>query len=401
MLPLVIVITKYDLATKAGLRQTLSRLLSTLKEAGRKPCIIHDQASDSEADLHEISAADLLEAEQNTKALAEAPLSAVPIILTSAVKGTGINKLHAFLRKLPLTTQSPITTTAAPSHLFYIEDIYSVQNNVSSDKTAIIGGHLRYGTLSVGDELLLGPYPVDTSSDDSDSGSGATCMRSSSLPQSRSFPGALHRTHAGIAPMRDRHVEWRRVRISSLRNLRLPVHTLHADQVGTLGIVPLDAPIISPSINRIRKGMVLASRHPRASKVVKVRFDGAQARGVQGLSVGNAVILYIASVRASSKVISIETDGSHDVGEGGRDDDDDDDGFGFGFDAEEDIHDTDPTPSIVVITFQFIASKEFVEVGAKTLVMPGGGPGLLGTSERGAKGIAGLEGFVGWIVEEY
>src|SRR5690242_15329397 len=39
-LPLVIVITKYDLATKAGLRQTLSNLLSVLKEAGRKPCII-------------------------------------------------------------------------------------------------------------------------------------------------------------------------------------------------------------------------------------------------------------------------------------------------------------------------------------------------------------------------
>ena len=39
-LPLVIVITKYDLATKQGLRHTLAKLLSAIKEAGRKPCIV-------------------------------------------------------------------------------------------------------------------------------------------------------------------------------------------------------------------------------------------------------------------------------------------------------------------------------------------------------------------------
>ncbi len=102
-LPLVIVITKYDLATKAGLRQTLSRLLSALKEAGRRPCIISDPATYvPEADLYSISANDLQEAGVIVQLLRTSPLAAVPIVLTSAVKGTGITKLHAFLRKLPL-----------------------------------------------------------------------------------------------------------------------------------------------------------------------------------------------------------------------------------------------------------------------------------------------------------
>ena len=39
-----------------------------------------------------------------------------------------------------------------------------------------------------------------------------------------------------------------------------------------------------------------------------------------------------------------------------------------------------------------------MEVGAKVLVMPGGGPGLYGGNERGAKGMAGLEGFVGRVL---
>jgi GTPase SAR1 family protein len=39
-LPLVVVITKYDLATKSGLRNCLSQVLSFLKKAGKKPVIV-------------------------------------------------------------------------------------------------------------------------------------------------------------------------------------------------------------------------------------------------------------------------------------------------------------------------------------------------------------------------
>lgn len=401
-LPLVIVITKYDLATKAGLRQTLSRLLSALKEAGRRPCIVSDPSiSVLESDLHTISGEDLQEAEGVVRLLEVSPLAAVPIVLTSAVKGTGITKLHAFLRQLPIPPDAPSPSAPSPSHLFFIEDVYSVRTKTSTDRSAIIGGYLRHGSLTIGDEMLLGPYPVDVTSDDSDSGSGRP-TRKSSLPTSRSFPGALNMKQDGS--LRDRHTEWRRVRITSLRNLRLPVRTLHAGQVGTMGIVPVGTLIMSPSINRIRKGMVLASREPKAYRVINVRFEGAQARSVQGLSVGSAVVVYIASVRASSKVISVATDPSATLTvANGKNDDPENGAFGFGFDDDVDeipSPDFGPSKSAVVVTFQFIASREFVELGAKVLVLPGGGPGLLGSNERGAKGVAGLEGFVGRVIED-
>ena len=59
------------------------------------------------------------------------------------------------------------------------------------------------------------------------------------------------------------------------------------------------------------------------------------------------------------------------------------------------------TSPILLVTFSFDASKEFVLMGDQILVMPGGGPGLYGGHERGEKGIAGLEGFVGKITEIY
>lgn len=392
----MIVITKYDLATKAGLRQTLSNLLSALKEAGRKPCIISDQSmSAQDIDIQHLSVNDLYEAEKTTQQLALLPLSIVPIVLTSAVKGTGITKLHSFLRQLPLPVESPLPDKSPP-HLFYIEDVYSVRANASSDRSAIIGGYLRHGRLTVGEELLLGPYPIDTSSDDSDSGSGRP-SRQSPLTTSRSYPGALNKRDA---PARARHVEWRRVRITSLRNLRLPVRALYADQLGTIAVEPVDTPIISPSINRIRKGMVLASRQPLASRMITVRFTGPQASGAASFTVGSAVVVYIASVRASSKVISVSAEPGFSPEIPLQADDEDAFGFG-GFDDEADEQPTARPPAAATVTFQFIASKEFIEQGAKVLVMPGGGPVPASEGEKGAKRVTGLEGFVGYAVEQH
>jgi GTPase len=394
-LPLVIVITKYDLATRAGLKQTLNKLFTAMKEVHRKPLLITDQSTSVlEADLHTIEAADLEKADEVVQHFADSPLAAVPVVLTSALKGTGIHKLHALLRKLPMPLQSLYPPSTSPSPLFYIEDVYSIRTTTSIDRSAIIGGYLRHGALSIGDEFLLGPYPIEISSDDSDSGS-ARPSRKPSIPQSRSFPGALN-TKAKNISLRDRHSEWRRVRITSLRNLRLPVRTLHTGQVGTMGIMPVDTPIVSPSINRIRKGMVLAAKEPKAYKVITVRFQDAQARGVKDLIVGSAVVVYIASVRASSKVVSVAKALPKRSGQ-----EDEEDAFGFGgFEVESHGEEKRDKPPAVIVTFQFIASREFVEIGAKVLVMPGGGPGLSGGNERGAKGMAGLEGFVGRVVEE-
>jgi len=54
----------------------------------------------------------------------------------------------------------------------------------------------------------------------------------------------------------------------------------------------------------------------------------------------------------------------------------------------------------LLVTFQFLASKEVVQVGTKVLVMPGGGVGVYGGDGRGEKGVAGLCGFVGTVVDK-
>ncbi|KAF2500088.1 hypothetical protein BU16DRAFT_452978 [Lophium mytilinum] len=430
-LPLVVVITKLDLATKNGLRQTLSSLLSALKAAGRKPSILSDASTVvDEADLHVVSSKDLADAYKTARAVTASPTT-VPIVLTSAVNGTGISKLHALLHELPLPlpvmppppSHSVDNTGKLPSALFHVEEIYSTLSpskalaNTDPDvgRGVVVGGHLQYGTLSLGQELLLGPYPMDTA-DDSDSGSGSgrigtsptpRPLRPSPVPTSRSFPGALHKGSSALRPSRhsgqENQHEWRRVQISSLRNLRLPVLKLLAGQVGTIGVVPLDQPISTPAIVRVRKGMVLVHGNPVAKRVIKARFAGKHVSSVNSLTVGSAVVVYVASVRASAKVVSVAIETEH-ARNNHTSDEDDDDAFGFGFDDDEgsslDGESSTDGVATAIVTFQFIASREFVEYGAQVLLVPGGGPGLYGGMERGEKGVAGLEGYVGTVVDE-
>jgi hypothetical protein len=51
------------------------------------------------------------------------------------------------------------------------------------------------------------------------------------------------------------------------------------------------------------------------------------------------------------------------------------------------------------MTFELLTNREWIELGSQVLVMPGGGQGLYHGSERGEKGVAGLEGFVGRVLE--
>ena len=54
---------------------------------------------------------------------------------------------------------------------------------------------------------------------------------------------------------------------------------------------------------------------------------------------------------------------------------------------------------ITSVTFELMTNREWIELGSQILVMPGGGLGLYSGSERGEKGVAGLEGFAGKVVE--
>jgi len=54
---------------------------------------------------------------------------------------------------------------------------------------------------------------------------------------------------------------------------------------------------------------------------------------------------------------------------------------------------------VIDVSMDLITNKEWIELGSQVLVMPGGGGGLYAGSERGEKGVAGLEGFVGRVIE--
>jgi len=401
-LPLIVVITKLDLASKAGLKDCLSKALSSLKAAGRRPVILPDTGRTvEEVDLLSVPLSDLDSVNKIARTLLDDSLGTVPIVLTSAVRGNGIHKLHALLHELPIPRLvQEITPSAVHSNvLFHIEDIFTGTKSGISNFTSslVLGGYLRYGTLSIGDELVLGPYCNDVSPEDSDTGRGS--KDHPRIPTSSSFPGALHKGSRLASHRPGASQEWRRVKVISLRNLRLPVQTLFADQVGTVGILPEPQISSTPAITRVRKGMVLAKSGLNAVRVFTAEFA---RHDVEMLSIGAGVVVYIASVRASAKVIAGAVAESADSPGFSHNRDIQDDAFDFSFEDDSggeggSNHETKTTRMLV--TFQFLASREYVEPRSRVLIIPGGGPGLYGGSERGEKGIAGLEGFVGKVVD--
>ena len=431
-LPLVIVMTKLDLATKSGLRNTLANILSILKLAGRRPALLTNPTDPSEANLDAIASSD---AESVSKTLNSVPTqeahSLVPIVLTSAVTGVGIGKLHALLHELPVTNgQRNDGSTASknfesPRTLFHVDEVFAMSS--SSIKTApeqtlsgiVLSGHLRYGSLEVGDHLLLGPSIVDaanTSLVHADIRQASSwnapsvqkvdnSLRSRSLQRSSSGDVA-HRLNGPSLDSGDVQA-WQEVKVASLRNLRLPVRTLSADQAGTVGLTLCDreAHIQSGAItleNFLRRGMVLVSlcadpktRIPPVYRRFSAVFEEAGLPAWPGV----LVIVYIASIRASAKIISVkaleadkpvdETLGSDDdiVNTGG---------------LEESMTSQGPVSTQhTEIVFEFSTSVEWIEMGTQVLVTPGGSPSLTGQPEQRDVASAGLDGYVGAVTQAY
>lgn len=402
-LPLIVAITKLDLASKAALRSNLTRVLDAIKTAGRTPVILPNAPPDiSETDLQSIPSGAIDAAYGVALPLLNDRLETVPIILTSAVQGTGISSLHALLHELPIYDTSAVPINNA-GLVFHIEDIF---NKPAEAEGVIVSGRLRRGRISIGDTGFVGPFSVHYMEDSEDSDARPRRKSSSHLPTSRSFPGALRATHSGLSTIQLPGQEWQRFRVASVRNMRLPVHTLHADQVGTVAIVPDVSGEHHPSNARlqgIRKGMVLAALQPTATSSFVAEF---KREDLEPLAVGNHVMVYIASVRASAKVVSARAPDSPATltrkGSNGRDP------FDFeGVDTANTWHSDQGretvagmiTDSNLLVTFMFDAGREFVLLGDQVLVMPGGGPGLYGGQERGEKGFAGLNGFVGKVTE--
>ncbi|KAI4737955.1 hypothetical protein E4T50_11562 [Aureobasidium sp. EXF-12298] len=395
-LPLVVVITKYDLAQLSVLKATLGKLLSALKSAGRKPLMIpNSPGAVSAHELQSFTQKKLAGIRKTIDCLYDDPLSAVPIVLTSAVQGAGFDNLHAVLNELPMPDcreESPSNTGTTDS-LFHVEDIY---NKAQDANTIILSGHLSRGMILAGAELFLGPCSPSSGEDSEDSDTQQRPRLAQALPPSRSFPGALKGNPLTFNKPSDQ--EWRKVKVVSIRNLRLPVSTLYADQAGTVGVELVDDKTLDTwTTIKIRRGMVLCNKPATSSSTIVAQF---RRDDLGTLAVGSQAVVYLASIRSSARILSCRIpEPSEVVGEDSSPEMVDE----YNGSQEDSFTDRAAAGAVthqhLQVTFHFDSTKECVEVGSKILVMPGGGPGLFGGTERGEKGAAGLEGFVGRVVE--
>lgn len=414
-LPLVVIMTKLDTASKSTFRQMLSTILSSLKAAGRKPLIAaSDGIPAAEDELQRVSGTDVAEVQRIVIAMHGKAHAHVPIFFTSAVRGTGIGMVHALLRYLPIThvhdekdndgSDFYEAKEHRPTTLFHVDDVYDLNtartpglagNTNAHAKDFIMSGHLARGHLSVGDELMLGPSPSNTSNVAADV-AASTPANNPDGPflTPRSFSDALAKatSPSGMRLATPEH-EWQRVKVVSLRNLRLPVHTLEADRVGTVGAVLVDDDV-SDAQPLIRRGMVLVDRAVRSAHTITVSFDIEDA---SNMVVGSRVVIYCASIRSSAKTVAValnkDDEQASSAGAHAASYDD----LAFSMESEDEEQTSTKMQSILV-TLQLDSYREYIEIGAQVLLMPGGGPGLH-SGDRGTRGLAGLEGFVGTAVE--
>ena len=430
-LPLVIVITKLDSATKTGLRSTVGKVLSSLKSAGRKPVMLPASPNTQDVtQLQSITVNDMDAVRNSLTSVSQIEInSLVPIVFTSAVNGSGIGTLHALLLQLPISTisgenelSSRCVEAPHPQILFHVDEIFDLpmderaKSHEGPPAIIILSGYLRYGLLEVGDRLIVGPCEVDVDSDDPETPEN---HRASSypgmirrLPNISNKPGQLQRqTSNDFTEAADRartkhsntHI-WREVRIASLRNLRLPVRKLHADQVGTVGVTFSSVDSASPSrtlspSSVFRRGMVMMpspyhteARSPPVFRRFSARFPEPSLPAWPGV----IVRVYIASIRASAKIMEVTALEALTANDEVFDFDDDssDSNRNLTLESPSDNQHTE-------ITFEFRNCREWIEVGAQVLVTPGGGPSLTGQPEQREANSAGLDGYVGIITSAF
>ena len=441
-LPLVVIITKLDLASRKGLRQTVAKVLSTLKSAGRRPALLAGTAPNPAiAESQTILQVDEEAVRKAIETLSpgELPLL-VPIVLTSALTGTGIGQVHALLRQLPVLRECdpPSDRDRAekqrgkiPGTLFHVDEIFRVAESTKGenahglnlDPRFILSGYLRYGSLETADSLLLGPFFGD------DLSHVPHEFFDEKLPRSKSFPGIskslpkdltifARSPHQGFIDNANgpqdqiRHHQnvprWQSVKITSLRYLRLPVRKLLEGQVGTVAISASSSLYLNAE-PCLRRGMILSSPLPSSEPPPALtRITAVFADPNIYVNPGSTVTIYTASIRAPAKIVEVKVpDHAESESTGAAadvfafDDGDAFDKFGVG--------PLDAIPSLkeIEITFQFTNSREWVEMGTKLLVTPASGISMLSPPPNGgaangnagsAGTVTGLDGFVGRIV---
>jgi hypothetical protein len=352
------------------------------------------------------------------------PLAIVPIVLTSAVTGMGIGLTHALLGSLPV----PPTPTAQdfiplalnpeqPAALFHIDEVFelsrsraqSTLDQTSNESAPVVTGYLRFGRLSIGDKIVLGPFPAE----DEDTGV--------LVPNDHPSPGyglsIPHPSSAEYARLSARNTlsaskiegEWRNATIVNIRELRLPVQSIEAGQAGSIQVV-LDAlheedtvseeaiEKQSNSTPRIRKGQVLAmpSRHMTDTGLSLQASTGFIASfktlDIQSLTVGSLVNAYVGMVRAAVRVLRVTRQRSQsDPSKLASEDSDDIFSMSDHLELERtksevdlDIYNTE-----YHVSLELLSNREWIELGARVVLLEGGIKDKTG----------GLDGFIGKIIE--
>ncbi|KAI9926718.1 hypothetical protein ASPWEDRAFT_164966 [Aspergillus wentii DTO 134E9] len=450
--PIVVLITKMDLASRAGLRNNLTKVLSALKLAGKKPAMLPVGKS---VDLQQIDETDTREVKKIIDGTDGDLSSTVPIVLTSAVDGSGIGKLHAFLRHLPVPERPPMRSISLPNttpsqhlpaNIFDIDEVFAIppskvysmssQQTPEENQGVVLCGLVRYGAISVGDELVIGPLLANTQTDHANTNTQlrsrseqhsdtpmhdrALRSRSSSGEFSTSFTQGFLSGKASFPAQ----AQWQRVRVVSVRFLRLSVRKLTQDQVGTIGIEPVPSPQDDqpPRLGRLRKGTVLASFYPSPSIPKTLLFHTGfvatfpssefSSSASPPLLLGGNAIVYIANIRTTVKATCVTLAENEVISsppsptepeffsfDGDSPDKEKDKNLDqSGAEVNKVISSSDnPEQGDIKIAFSFVTSVEWVEVGSRVLLMPG--MSLSSPAISGSVSPSGLEGFVGRVCD--
>ncbi|KAI1817734.1 GTP-binding protein [Poronia punctata] len=425
-IPLAILMTKIEKAQRTLLRDKLNSILTRVKATGRVPKLLTSPGPLA-ADFPEVPEQDQKKVQTEViDAIAEAgdPLAIVPIVLTSAVTGMGIGLTHALLGSLPV----PPTPTAQdfvplalnpeqPAALFHIDEVFelsrsrahSTLDQSTNGSAPVVTGYLRFGKLSIGDKVVLGPFPAD----DEDPGAFVPNDHPSpgyglSIPHPLSAEYARLSARHGLSALKTEG-EWRTATIVNIRELRLPVQAIEAGQAGSIQVVfdeireeqSESGDVIEKKRNstpRIRKGQVLAmpSRHMIETGLSLQASTGFIASfkdlDLQTLTVGNLVNAYVGMVRAAVRVLRVTRQRSQlDPIKSASEEADDVFAMNENIELERTKSETDLDTCNTEhhVTLELLSNREWIELGARVVLLEGGIKDKSG----------GLDGLVGKVIE--
>ncbi|KPI39221.1 GTP-binding protein 2 [Cyphellophora attinorum] len=406
-LSIVVVITKMDLATKTRLRTILARILTCLKGAGKKPVLLSVgpmptstfslDSTEPLLDTQHVTTDESTEVDSvvtSLQAETDETLS-VPIVMTSTVSGSGIGKLHRLLSRLPIRSKdvAPMSDRWGETKQFQVDEVFSIPPvriyNAEHEARAefpsgvVLCGRVDRQSITVDDSMFLGPFSNELTTK-------VTAPRSKSLSAQdlrRPSFSADHMPFRANDQDRTPSHAFVRVRVVSLRNLRLPVRQLSVGDVGTIGVEAFG----HGSLTRARKGMVLSSEDLSAN--VRQGFVASFPANdflvaSPPLILGGHATVYFNSARAAIKVVALElVEDSENQGASLAE--------VFAFDGDQD-REEDVGQRSVNITVRFANTVECVREGDQVLVVPtfsAAGPVTGPVSSTGS-----MTGFVGTIV---